>query len=67
MRTEHFDKFAKVADALDAVDREHPGSRAMKALRARIHDALDGNSHLFTDEQYVALGGGVPKTQDPET
>ena len=65
MRTDHFDKFAKVADALDAVDAENPNSRAMKVLRARVHDALDSFSHVFTEEQFVALGGGVPKTEDP--
>lgn len=61
MRTEHFDHFTKVADALKAAEAEHPDSRALKVLHGRMSTALDANSHLFTDEQYIALGGGTNK------
>jgi len=61
MRDDHFDKFAKVKDALTAAETEHPDSRPLKVLHARAAEALDGFSHLFTDDQYVALGGGTPK------
>jgi len=60
MRKDHFDKFAKVADALDDLDQD---SRATKVLRTRIHNALDSFSHVFTEEQFTALGGDVPKTE----
>jgi hypothetical protein len=61
MRDDHFQKFAKVRVALLAAEDAHPGSNALKALHARASEALDSHWHLFTDEQYVALGGGVPK------
>lgn len=61
MNNSHFDKFAKVADALAAAEKEHPGSRSLKALHGRMSAALDSHSHLFTDEQFVALGGGTDK------
>lgn len=55
MKTEHFDRFAKVADAMDAVERENPGSRAMKELRARWNELLTDGPHTFSETELSAL------------
>lgn len=59
MRADHYQKFVDIAEAMNAVDKENPGSRAMKVLRARVHEALDSHAHLFTDEQFQPLSGGT--------
>lgn len=64
MRDDHFQKFAKVREALVAAEAANPDSRELKLLHACASEALDSHSQLFTDGQYVALGGGTPKT-DP--
>ncbi len=59
MRDTHFQKFAAVREALLAAEEAHPGSTPLATLHARASEALDSHSHLFTDDQYVALSGGT--------
>lgn len=66
MRYDAFDDLSKARDALAAAEEAHPGCPRLAALHARLGRALDRFSHLLTEEQYVALGGGTPKTPPPE-
>lgn len=65
MRDDHFQHFAKFKASLDAAEKADPDSPHLKVLHARASKALDSFSHMFTDDQYVALGGGTPKSDQP--
>lgn len=58
-------KVNAVRDELLEVERVHPNSRHVKLLHARLEELLTlaKDEGLLDNDDYVAAGGGTPKTQ----
>lgn len=63
MDATRFEKLVKVKEALDTLEQRYPEDRTVQVLHYRLGNALEHFRDRFTEEQFVALGGGTPKTE----
>lgn len=62
----HFQAGRAVRRALDRAEQAHPDSPHLATLHQRLAELRDTFRSDLPDDQFIALGGGTPKTPTDE-